>query len=389
MKKNPAPTSAAASGPRRPHPPARTTAGDGDEALLRELCEPERSQSPRRSDRLLFDPQAPAPGGAPAPYPSFHFGTKLRTIPIEVAIAEHYGKRRTSLEEAILEVYHADLSVKRAEDLSQTLWGKRVRLGRISELARRIDERIVAWLEQPLGPRFPYVYLDGTPLRRYSSNDAARPSVLVAVGINRLGLREVLGVAEGSREDAGAVEAFWRSLRRRGLDEVQLIVGDRTPAAMQATKRVFPHAAYQACTTQFREHALALTSGAELFRVTEVVQQIHANANARAAREAAARAAATLRSLELGEVASFIEEAIGDTLTFYRFPKAHWPVIHSNDSLRRILREVRERARVVGAFSDNQSAVVMVGARLRQIARKTWDRYRYLKPAPASAEAVA
>lgn len=374
-------------------PPASGLASDCEAALLQALCDPDPAPGAAGVNRLLFDPRSPLssqPGAAALnAYPAFNYGTKLRTVPVEVAIADHYNRRRTSLEEAILEVYHADLSIKRAEDLSQALWGKRVRLGRISELAREIDARIVAWLGEPLQPRFPYVYFDGTPLRRTSSHDKLRPSVLVAIGINDQGLREVLGAMEGSLEDPAAVEAFWQHLRARGLDEMQLIIGDRNPAAMRATQRIFPHAAYQACTTQFRDHALALTSGAELFRVTEVVQQIHASPNAHAARETGSRAAATLRKLNLTSVADFIDEAIEDTLTFYRFPKAHWPVLRTNDPLKRILRETRERARVVGAFSDHRSAVVMVSARLRQVARKTWGRYRYLKMTPPSNAAVA
>lgn len=307
------------------------------------------------------------------------YGSKLRTVPPEIAIADHYLKRRTSFEEAILEVYHADLSIKKAECLGQELWGKRVSLAKISDMSRQIDEAIEAWLKEPLRRRFPYVFVDGTPLRRGSGSDAIRPSVLIAIGVNTAGRREVLGVAEGSTENEPAAEAFWRSLKDRGLDGVQLIVGERSPALMQTAKRVFPAAAYQTCVSQFCEYALSLTRGADLFQVTELLQQIHAGPTVYAARESAGRAAARLREMGQEGVAGYVDEAFEDTLAFYRYPTAHQPSLRSNESLRRIVREIRERARVVGAFSDGRSAVTMAAARLRQIARKSWVRYQYLR----------
>ena len=305
--------------------------------------------------------------------------SKLRTVPVDAAILEHYRRRKTSLEEVLLEIYNAGLSVRQAENVTKTLWGKRVGLAKVSELNREITERIEVWLKRPITGAYPYVFIDGTPLRRAWGNEEKCVSILVAIGVNASGRREVLGIAEGTKEDAASAETFCTYLRDRGLSGVKLYISGPYPALTTALARVFPNAAFQCCITQFCDHALSLTPVVSLARVTELLGSIGTSEDLESARMRAAQVISELRVMRLEGVAEHVEEGIEPALSFYALPKPHWHSLRANDALRKILREIRERARVVGAFSDGKSGVHLAAARLRQIERNTWSNGYRLK----------
>jgi len=126
---------------------------------------------------------------------------KLRSLPFETAIIERYKRRESSVEEALVEMYLAGVSVRRVEDIAEALWGSRVSPGTVSNLNARIYTTIEDWRRRPIEGEHPYVYLDGIALKRSWGGEVRNVSVLVAFGVNREGYREILGVAEGARED--------------------------------------------------------------------------------------------------------------------------------------------------------------------------------------------
>src|SRR5271168_1271061 len=126
---------------------------------------------------------------------------KLRSLPFETAIIERYKRRESSVEEALVEMYLADVSVRRVEDITEALWGTRVSPSTVSELNQKIAATIEAWRNRPIEGEFPYVYLDGIWLKRSWGGEVRNVAVLVAIGVNREGYREILGVCEGMKED--------------------------------------------------------------------------------------------------------------------------------------------------------------------------------------------
>src|SRR5690349_14488404 len=138
---------------------------------------------------------------------------KLRSLPFETAIIERYRRRETSVEEALVEMYLAGVSVRRVEDITEALWGLKVSSSTISELNKKIYGQIEQWRNQPLQGEHPYVYLDGIWLKRTWGGEVRNVAVLVAVGVNRDGYREVLGVMEGAKEDAESWRTFLRHLK--------------------------------------------------------------------------------------------------------------------------------------------------------------------------------
>ena len=126
---------------------------------------------------------------------------KLRTLPFETAIIERYHRREASVEEALVEMYLAGVSVRRVEHITEALWGTRVSSGTVSRLNQRIYEQIDAWRQRPITGTYPYVYLDGVSLKRSWGGEVRNVAVLIAIGVGTDGYRHILGVAEGDKED--------------------------------------------------------------------------------------------------------------------------------------------------------------------------------------------
>ena len=122
---------------------------------------------------------------------------RLRTLPFETQIIERYKTKQTSVEEALIEI----VSVRRVEDITEALWGAKISSSTVSELNQKIYGKIEEWCKQPITGEHPYVFVDGVYLKRSWGGEVQNVSVLVAVGVNDEGYREILGVTEDSRED--------------------------------------------------------------------------------------------------------------------------------------------------------------------------------------------
>ena len=148
---------------------------------------------------------------------------KLKGISFETAIIERYRRRESSVEEALIEMYLAGVSVRRVEDITEALWGSKVSPSTISELNKKAYVHIEDWRNRPLqGGRYPYVYVDGIYLRRNWGGEFENVAILVAIAVNEDGYREVLGAAEGMKEDKSSWVSFFQWLRGRGLDGVSI-----------------------------------------------------------------------------------------------------------------------------------------------------------------------
>src|SRR3954447_23135206 len=152
---------------------------------------------------------------------------RLRKLPFETQIIERYRRRESSVEEALIEMYLAGVSVRRVEDITETLWGTRVDSSTVSELNQKIYARIEAWRNRPIEGEHAYVFLDGIWLKRSWGGEVKNVAVLVAIGVRSDGYRAILGVVEGTKEDTESWRTFLRHLKQRGLERVQLFVSDK------------------------------------------------------------------------------------------------------------------------------------------------------------------
>lgn len=303
---------------------------------------------------------------------------KLRRQPFETAIIERYRRRESSIEESLIEMYLAGVSVRRVEDITEALWGTRVSSGTVSKLNQKVYKHIEAWRNRPIEDEYPYVYLDGVVLKRSWAGEVRNVSVLVAIGVGADGYRRIPGVAEGHKEDKSGWSGFLRHLKERGLTGVQLIISDACLGLKETIHDYYPEARWQRCMVHFYRNVFSHVPNARVKEVARMLKAIHAQESLASARIKAADIVEQLRQMRLGKAATLVEDAIEETLTYYRFPADHWVRIRTNNPMERIIREIRRRTRVVGAFPDGQSAVMLCAARLRHIAGTKWGTRKYL-----------
>jgi transposase-like protein len=303
---------------------------------------------------------------------------RLRHVPFETAIIERYRRRESSVEEALVEMYLAGVSVRRVEDITEALWGTRVSPSTVSQLNKKIYETIETWRNRHLERSYPYVYLDGILLKRSWAGEVQNVSVLVAIGVADDGYREVIGVAEGAKEDKESWSSFIRHLKERGLKGVQLVISDKCLGLVESAGEAFAEAKWQRCVVHFYRNVFTAVPRGKVRDVAAMLKAIHAQEDVQEARKKAETVVKKLTALRLKKAAQKVREGIGETLRYYAFPREHWRQIRTNNPLERIMREIRRRTRVVGAFPDGQSALMLVAARLRHIAGTRWGTKKYL-----------
>jgi putative transposase len=303
---------------------------------------------------------------------------RLRSLPFETQIIERYRRRESSVEEALMEMYLAGVSVRRVEDITEALWGTRVSPSAVSDLNQQLYERIEAWRNQPITGRFAYVALDGVWLKRSWGGEVKNVAVLVAIGVDQEGYRQVLGVCEGAKEDLESWRNFLRHLKERGLTGVRLVTSDKCLGLVEALGEFYPEADWQRCMVHWYRNVGSVTPQSRTKEVMAMLKAIHAQEDRSAAQAKAADVVAKLHAMKLSQAASIVEQGVSETLSYMAHPREHWTRIRTNNPLERIMREIRRRTRVVGAFPDGRSALMLVAARLRHVAGTKWGTRKYL-----------
>jgi putative transposase len=303
---------------------------------------------------------------------------KLRLSPFETAIVERYKRRESSVEEALIEMYLAGVSVRRVEDVTEALWGTKVSASTISDLNKKVYSKIEEWRTRNFTESYPYVYLDGIFLKRSWGGEVVSVSVLVAIGVSKDGYREVLGAMEGAREDKASWRAFLLHLKERGLGGTTLFIADKHLGFLESFGEVFPEVSWQRCMVHFYRNIFSMVPNGKVREVVAMLKAIHAQEDLQAARAKAKLIVTRLREMRLPEAAARVEMGIEETLTYMRIPREHWVRIRTNNTLERLNREIKRRTRVVGSFPDGHSALMLVCARLRYVASQEWGSKRYL-----------
>ena len=304
---------------------------------------------------------------------------KLKGLRFETAIIERYQRRESSVEEALIEMYLAGVSVRRVEDITEALWGSKVSPGTISELNKKAYENIEKWRSRPLcSESYPYIYLDGIYLKRNWGGEYENVAILIAIGVNNEGDREVLGAAEGMKEDKASWLSFIKSLKQRGVGGVRLVIGDKCLGLEEAAMEVFPEAKFQRCMVHFYRNIFSSTPRRLMKEVARMLKAIHAQESKKSALEKSKAVAAMLRKMRLEKAAKTLEGGILETLTYMDFPGEHWTRIRTNNTIERLNCEIKRRTKVVGTFPDGNSALMLVCARLRHVAGSQWGSKRYL-----------
>jgi transposase-like protein len=303
---------------------------------------------------------------------------RLRKLPLETEIIERYRRKESSVEESLIQMYLAGVSVRRVEDITEALWGQRVSPSTVSELNQKIYATIDQWRNRPIEGEYAYVYLDGIWLKRSWGGEVRNIAVLVAVGVRSDGYREILGVAEGIKEDVEGWRNFLRYLKGRGLNGVRLFISDKCLGLLEALGEFYPEVQWQRCMVHWYRNVFSVVPRGRRKEVAAMLKAIHGQEDRPAAREKAEAVANKLEAMKLGQAAATVRAGVDETLSYMAFPREHWTRIRTNNMLERIMREIRRRTRVVGNFPDGQSALMLVAARLRYVAGTRWGTRQYM-----------
>jgi putative transposase len=305
-------------------------------------------------------------------------------------LLEPRRRAERALVAVVAESYVLGVSTRKVEDLVQTLGIARLSKSQVSELAKSLDATVASFRERPLdGGPYPYVWLDAVALRCREGGRTVHVAVLVAVGVNAEGKREVLGLEVVTGEDGAGWLAFVRGLVARGLAGVQLAISDAHPGLRAALAATLPGAAWQRCRTHFMRNLLTKVPKSAQGLVATLVRTIFAQPDAELTRAQHARVVEQLEP-RWPDAARLLADAVEDLLAFTAFPKEHWRQIWSNNPQERLNRELKRRTDVVGIFPNRDAVVRLVGAVLAEqhdewaVVRRYLTVDGLLKPAPVS-----
>jgi transposase-like protein len=265
-----------------------------------------------------------------------------------------------ALTAVIQEAYIQGVSTRSVDDLVKAMGMSGVSKSQVSRLCEEIDERVKAFLDRPIEGEWPYVWIDATYVKVRQNNRIVSVAVIIAIGVNGDGRREVLGMDIGPSEAETFWTSFLRKLTRRGLRGVKLVTSDAHEGIKAAVSKVM-NATWQRCRVHFMRNALAYAGKSGRRVVSAFIATAFAQDDAGAAKIQWRKVADQLRP-SIGKLAAFMDEAEADVLAYTAFPKDHWTKIYSTNPIERPNGEIKRRTNVVGIFPNEAAIFRLVGA---------------------------
>ena len=265
-----------------------------------------------------------------------------------------------ALTAVIQEAYIQGISTRSVDDLVKAMGMSGISKSQVSRLCEEIDERVHTFLDRPIEGDWPYIWIDATYLKVRQNGRIVSVAVIIAVGVNSDGRREVLGLDIGVSEAAVFWIEFLRKLTRRGLRGVKLVISDAHEGIKAAVSRVLS-CTWQRCRVHFMRNALAHAGKTQRRVVSAFVGTAFAQDDEAAAKAQWRQVADQLRP-RVAKLASFMDAAETDVLAYMAFPKEHRTKLHSNNPIERLNGEIKRRTEVVGIFPNEAAIIRLVGA---------------------------
>jgi transposase-like protein len=298
-------------------------------------------------------------------------------------VFDRYQRMTGNVEEAVLEMYLQGVSTRKVAAITDALSGVRVGKDAVSRIASRLDSELREWRARPLTLAYHYLYLDAVYLKVNWSGPVTDLALLVAIGVNEQGFREVLAVEAAGGERKQAYRNLLKGLIERGLKGVQLVISDDHESVKQAVKVELPGSKWQRCTAHFMRNVLSAVPSTEMAEVASDLKEVFKVSRESSARRLAEEFTERYEKRFVKAVEVF-KRGIEDGLVYMRFPGSHHTFIRSTNGLERLFREVKRRGRVVGVFPGEKSAESL-SATVMLRATEDWALRKYMDMEPLKA----
>jgi transposase-like protein len=290
---------------------------------------------------------------------------------------ERYQRSEQALVATLAEMYVQGVSTRKVKAITEELCGHSFSASAISAINKRLDESLEAFAKRPLEEPFPYLILDARYEKVREGGVVMSQAVLIAIGIDWDGRRQILAVEMANRESRSSWKDFLLGLRRRGLSGVEFVVADDHAGLRSAIREVLPETAFQRCYVHFLRNALDhLPRKAD----DDCLQELRWLYDRRSVEEARQDLAAWIAkwATRYPKLVGWVEETIEETLTFYRLPRQHHKHLKSTNMLERLNEEIRRRTRVVRIFPNAEACLRLVRALAVETHENWLEAHRYL-----------
>jgi putative transposase len=302
---------------------------------------------------------------------------KLRRGSYFPEFLEPRRRAERALAAVVQQAYVQGISTRSVDELVQALGMTGISKSEVSRLCAELDEEVGAFLNRPIEGDWPYLWIDATYVKTREAGRIVSVAVIVAVAVNTDGQRQVLGMKVGASEAEPFWTEFLRSLTRRGLRGVKLVISDSHEGIKAAVGKVFK-ASWQRCRVHFMRNALAHAAKHQRRMVSAAIATVFAQETAAGAHEQWRVVVEQLRP-KFPKIGELMDAAEHEVLSYMAFPKAHWLQIHSTNPLERLNAEIKRRTNVVGIFPNDAAIVRLVGAMLNEQSDEWALQRRYLQ----------
>jgi putative transposase len=303
---------------------------------------------------------------------------QTRTGDFYPSCLERGMRSERALKLAVAEMYFQGVSTRKVKAIMEELCGFELRSSEVSNAAKLLDEELGQWRKRELGS-YSYVYLDALYEKVRYAGHVRDCAVLIAVGINEAGYRDILGVSVALSEHEVHWREFLSSLQQRGLQGIRLLISDDHGGLKAARKAILPGIAWQRCHFHLQQNAQSyVTSRDKRREVGNVIRSILTAPDIESAKNLLSRAVSSYEK-SMPKLAGWMEENIPEGFAHFGFPENHQRKIRTSNPLERLNKEIRRRTKVAGIFPNTASCERLISAVLMEKAEEWLSGYRYLE----------
>jgi len=281
------------------------------------------------------------------------------------SLLEPRRRAEKALHAVVVEAYVKGISTRKVDDLVRALGIDGISRSEVSRICKSLDEEVQAFLGRPIESECPYLWLDATFHKVREAGRVVSVATVVAIGVTATGERTVLGAATGPSEDHQFWTSFLRSLVKRGLRGVRLVISDAHEGLRQAIAKILHEATWQRCRVHFMRNLLSTVPKSAQDAVAAIVRTVFSQPDHQSAMKQLHEVARMLHP-KFPQATELLQDAAEDVLAHLHFPREHRRRLHSTNPLERLHKEIKRRTRVVGIFPTRDSLMRMVGALLAE-----------------------